>query len=153
MARIPQKNERFRTKEQIVTDVVHLLNAPVSWGTKHAVIAEAFWVWTEFDGKYEGCRFWSQSAWVARKEAKHLRHDHAVPKKVLFEELRGMEGRATVPGVRQLFESWCIGVVITVAEDARLTKMRLRAAMPLGWDRSDAFARYVRAQILLKAHD
>jgi hypothetical protein len=150
MARIVETNPRFRTKVQICSDVACVLNAQLSWGTQFAVLAEAFWVWSEFDGKYSGCRFWSVNAWKQQHELRSLRHDHAIPKKVLVERLIQLRGDATETSVHKVLESWCFGVVITKAEDDRLTSFGLRARMPSDWDLADPWARYRHAGIALR---
>ena len=62
MARISDKNDRFRTKKQISNDIVVILSAGVEYGTKFAVLSEVVWVWSEFYGKDEGCPWWSTGA-------------------------------------------------------------------------------------------
>lgn len=148
MARIPERNPRFRTKDQIASDLAVILNSPVSWGTQHAVIAEALWVWSEFDGKYAGCKNWSIRAWANRRNIKGLRHDHAVPKKVLIAQLRELAGHATPEKVRDLFNHFCIGVVITLEEDRLLTKKGFNSALPAG--ETDPWSRYKAAGISLR---
>ena len=128
-----------------------LLNAPVTWGTQFAAISEALWVWSEFDGKYSGCQHWSEKAWNNRAEFKQLRHDHAVPQKVILERLGRARGRATEQFVREVLDAWCIGVVITRDEDASLTRNKLRAQMPIDWDKKHPWARYEAVGIVLKA--
>jgi hypothetical protein len=145
MGRIPEKNPRFRTKEQICADVAVVLNAPLSWGTQHAVIAEALWVWTEFDGKYDGCRVWSESAWASRSSKKELRHDHAIPKALLVEQLRLLRNKASVEDVREILDQ-NVGVVITKAEDAILTGCGLRSNLPVN-EQFDPMSRYRVASI------
>lgn len=150
MARIPERNPRFRTKRQICEDVAHILNAPLAWGTQHAVIAEALWVWSEFDGKYAGCRRWSEKAWAMRHVVKELRHDHAVPKKLLIERLKRLTSTATVNDVEEVLQRYCIGVVITRDEDRLLNRIGLQSCLPDGCD-DDPLARYRAADIALRA--
>ena len=148
MARIPEKNPRFRTKSQIVGDLALVLNAPLSWGTQYAVVEEALWVWSEFDGKYDGCERWSEAAWAGRKNRRELRHDHGVPKKLLREELRALRGKATTVTVEAILTN-CMGTVITKAEDAALTKAGYRAKLPSA--ETDPLARYRAIGIALRA--
>lgn len=152
MGRIPESNPRFRTKGQICQDVCYVLNAPIPWGTQFAVVAEALWVWSEFEGKYRGCRQWSKSAQGKFTDERELRHDHAVPKKYLIGRLAERRGSATVERVRLLLDAHCIGVVITRDQDNLLTKKGLRASMPPGWDGTDPLARYRAAGIALKTN-
>ncbi len=148
MARIPEKSPRYRSKSQICEDLAHVLNTTVSWGTQHAVIAEALWVWSEFDGKYQGCKNWSEGAWAARLNTKVLRHDHAVPKKILIEHLTKLIGKATSNSVCEILERLCIGVVITKDEDELLTRQGLRSKLPDG--KLDPWSRYRRAGIIIR---
>src|SRR5690606_35099406 len=62
-----QRTERLpeRTKERIAQDIAAVLNAPADWlspRAKNAVLKNAIWAWTQFDGKYKGCKTWSQAA-------------------------------------------------------------------------------------------
>lgn len=150
MARVPERNPRYRTKEQICGDLATLLNAPITWGTQFAAIGEALWVWSEFDGKYSGCKYWSKNAWSLKSDRKELRHDHAVPKKVVLERLEALRGDATSAKVRKVFDAWCIGVVITRDEDATLTRCGLRSRMPDNWDEKDQWSRYRAAKIAIR---
>jgi hypothetical protein len=151
MARIVEKNPRFRTKRRIAEDVAFVLNAPLSWGTQYAVIAETLWVWSEFDGKYKGCKYWSERAWARRDDkTKMLRHDHAVPKKILIAELRKLSGTATPDQIERLLGSYCIGVVITKEEDDLLNDNGHRSTLP--GEELDPWARYRKAGIVLRAN-
>jgi hypothetical protein len=145
MARIAEQNRRYRSKDQICEDVAFILNAPLCWGTKFAVLAEAVWVWSEFDGKYKGCRYWSRCA-LREEDTKRLIHEHAVPKSVIIEKLEKRRN-STPASVRGILSTYCIGVVITKKEDQKLTDQGFRKIMPEAWDRKDIWARYRRAGI------
>jgi len=150
MPRIPERNGRYRTKQEVCEDISTVLNLPLRWGTQYAVLADACWVWSEFDGKYDGCAYWSRKAWAARDSRKHLRHDHVVPKQLIVQELKAIRGKATPKRVRQVLAKWCVGAVITIDEDRRLTKLGLRARMPDDWNGIDSWARYTLARIALR---
>ena len=147
MARITEKHKRYRTKEQICEDVATILNAPVQYGTKFAVLAEVVWVWSEFDGKYEGCKLWSENASQARKDK--LIHEHVVPKKIIIDTLFNLSS-PTGAAVKDILSKFCLGVIVTKEEDQRLNTMGLRSKMPDDWDGSDPWARYVAAGIKCK---
>ena len=134
MVRLSVNNPRFRSKEQIAADVAFILTAPISYGTKYSVVSQACWAWTEFDGKYFGCRFWSKKALVQAKKTlkKDLRHEHLVPRKVLVAMLMEVV-EPTPEKVRELLDQFCIGVVVTKAEDELLSK-GLRSRMPREFD-------------------
>jgi hypothetical protein len=142
MPRISERNSRYRTKERLVADVVTILNSDLAWGTQFAVLSDAVWVWSEFDGKLEGCRHWSPGAWRRRASRVMLMHEHVVPKRLIIERLRKLRGRATGTAVKRTFEKWCVGVVILRSEDAQLTKAGLRSKMPDGWKNGSIWARY-----------
>ena len=112
------------------------------------------WVWSEFDGKFDGCRQWSLAASQHRQHhgkviTSELTHDHVVPKKVLMELLQKLPRPTTAAAVRQLFEAYCFGAVLTRAEDGALNRLGLRSTMPKGWDGTDPWARYAAAGIVL----
>ena len=130
MARIAEKHKRYRTKEQIAADLAVVLAAPLSYGTKFAVLKEATWVWTEFEGKYKGCKFWSTAALAEKRanpKSRNLRHEHVVPKKVVIDLLMQLNS-PTPETVRALCDRFLIGVVVTLEEDAALA--RFRDSMP-----------------------
>jgi hypothetical protein len=72
-----------------------VLQSSLSYGTKHAVLAEVVWVWSEFDGKYTGCPHWSRAAAAAREAGEKARsfvHEHVVPKRIIIERLFALPG-------------------------------------------------------------
>ena len=72
MARVPESHLRFRTREQICEDVAFVLGAPLSYGTKFAVLADVNWVWSECSGKFKGCHYWSKAALKKLDDTKAL---------------------------------------------------------------------------------
>jgi hypothetical protein len=149
MPRIPKSNPRYRTKSELCGELAFVLNSNLHYGTKHAVLLEATWVWTEFEGKYEGCEHWSEAALEFRGQPQMLIHEHVIPKKVVIELLLKLPN-PTTGSVHQLLESFCKGVVITKEEDTRLNRRGLRSKMPSDWDGKDLWARYTVAKIVLK---
>lgn len=141
MARISEKNPRFRSKDTICRDLAQVLNADLSYGTKFAVVSEITWVWSEFDGKHQGCKYWSSTALRSRLPNKHLVHEHIVPKKVIVNSLMNEVGR-TPERIYDFLERFCIGVVVTKDEDTALNSAGLRSKMPEDWDGEDPWARY-----------
>ena len=120
MGKIATKNPSYRTKEVLVRDLTIVLNAPLSHGTKCAVLRNAAWTWTEFDGKHEGCPYWTEAAqaqWTGI--SKDFRHEHAVPIAVVMKMLLDVEN-PTEEQVRSICERFLIGVVVTEGEDELL---------------------------------
>lgn len=99
-------------------DLAFVLNAPLSYGTKWAVLRDAAWVWTEFHGKYKGCPYWTRMALMQyRIDPKaDLRHEHAVPKTVVMRMLFDLRS-PTADQVRQICKRFLLGVVVTREED------------------------------------
>lgn len=135
MAQIQQSDPRFRTKDEIVVDIAFILTAPVTFGTKYAVLSQAAWAWTEMTGKYEGCPYWTDAAfgWYcatrhAKFKRKFLRHEHAVPKSAVIKMLTELRS-PTVDDVRGICESFLIGVVVTKLEDDILN-LQYKSTMP-----------------------
>jgi hypothetical protein len=141
VARVPESSAKFRSKETIAADVAAVLASDLSWGTKYAVLADAIWTWTEYEGKHEGCRYWSSLARRHRRSPSKLIHEHLVPKKVIITLLREMSA-PTSESVHALLERLCIGVVVTRVEDAALSAAGLRSRMPAEWDGMDVWVRY-----------
>ena len=139
MARISEKNPRYRTKRQIASDIAVILNADISYGTKYAVLNEVVWVWSEFYGKHKGCPWISvEAAKVADERA--LIHEHVVPKKQLITALFALCD-ATPDVIYDYLQSHCIGVLVTKDEDERLRKAKFTSSMPADWDQEDVWAR------------
>lgn len=134
---------RRRSREELATDAAFAIGSPLSDGSKYALLDNILWVWSEFDGKYQGCRWWSENALLQQTE---LRHEHAVPRRVLIERLMGLR-LPTGGEISSVLSELCVGVVVTRAEDARLTSVGLRKRMPDDWDGKDALARYRAAGI------
>lgn len=133
MAQLSQSHVRYRTRRQMAEDVALALNSPMSHGGKHSVLAEVMWSWTEIDGKYDGCRYWSSLARLEHADnpsnlGRRLRHDHIVPKRVILGELFALE-KPTPSVVHDLLEKVLFGCVITKEEDNVLS-VRYRASMP-----------------------
>ena len=88
IAKISEKNKRFRTKDQMCKDLSTILNLDLIYGTKFSVVNEVLWVWSEYDGKHKGCKFWSKEAcnlWEKQKPSvKSLIHEHLVPRNILI---------------------------------------------------------------------
>ena len=130
MARISEKNPRYRTKNQIAQDVAIILSTSVTYGTKYAVVREICWVWTEYTGKYNGCPHWSKKAAMQRTvnpKAK-VKHEHLVPKKVVAKMLFELR-EPTAETVREILDKYLIGVVVSPEEDALLNSEHC-ATMP-----------------------
>lgn len=137
MARIAEKNPKYRTKAQMISDAVLVLSSDLSYAARHSVLAEIFWHWTEFDGKYNGCRFWTPNAIAELKsnplpESKKYRHEHVVPKRVLIQLIFGLPS-PTASHIEGLLSSLNFGVVVTKEEDARLGS-RYKSSMPAEFD-------------------
>lgn len=128
-------------------DIVEVLNSStLSHGTKHSVIDNVIWVWSEFDGKYEGCKYWSIEAQSDSEEDKDLIHEHLVPRKIIREKIFSLKN-PTKLDISHVLEKYCVGVVITKREDETLNFYKLRSTMPANWDGKDVWARYKVAGI------
>ncbi len=141
MAKISEKSPRFRTKDEICKDLVYILTAELSYGTKFCVVHEITWVWSEFYGKHKGCKYWSINAQKVADNTKGLIHEHIVPRKIIIDHIMNMK----TPSEVELFdylEKNCIGVVVTKEEDKQLNKAGLNRKMPVEWDGQDPWARY-----------
>jgi len=109
-------------------------------------VHEILWVWSEFDGKHKGCKFWSEKAHASNLETKHLIHEHLVPRKVITHKLFN-----DIPHSKQeisdFLSDFCVGVVVTKDEDNMLNMAELKSSMPDDWDNKDAWARYKKVGI------
>lgn len=149
MPRISNDNPRHRTKDEICEDIAFVLNSRLRYGTQFAVLSEAMWVWTEFDGKYKGCEHWSVEVWKIQDQQKMLVHEHMVPKSLVIKRLKELEN-PTKESVKELLDFYCKAAVVTRDEDRRLNEEGLRSNMPIGWDEKDVLARYALVGIVLR---
>lgn len=150
MARISDKNPRYRTKETICKDLSEVLNCTLSYGTKMAVLNDILWVWSEFDGKIKGCKYWSVEAkklYDQDNKAK-LIHEHLVPRDVLRQLIITSEDKSP-EFLYSLLNEFCIGVVVSKQEDNHLNSIGLKSKMPLDWNEKDAWARHKAGKISL----
>jgi len=139
----------FRTKDDICCDLAFVLNSSLHLGTKLSVIHSILWCWTEINGKYVGCKFWSRKAIAQHKElgtVKDLRHEHIVPRSIINKKLLEMDA-PTADIIFDLLEAYCIAIVVTLDEDKCLNKLGLRSKMPDDWDEIDPWARHKKARI------
>jgi hypothetical protein len=160
MPRYSTSHECHRTPETVIQDVTYVLNAPLSLGTKFAVVNNSLRVWTEFSGKYEGCPRWTKLALLRRtvatkegikKRFQGLVHEHAVPNRIVAGML--FEQKApTAESVRAVFEQFVHAVVVTKEEDNLLSVM-FRQTMPPEFSDPNStkyhepFLRYERCEI------
>src|SRR4051812_22851244 len=87
----PKTHPRYRTKDEIAQDVSFALKSKLSPAAKYAVVKDAMWTWTELEGKYEGCQYWTPLAFALhdanrkanKKPGDGLRHEHIVPETVV----------------------------------------------------------------------
>lgn len=143
----------FRTKEEMCEDIAEVLNSQtLSHGTKRSVVDHVLWVWSEFNGKYEGCPYWSESAIESGEGNVDLIHDHAIPRKLIREQIFIHDKKATSEIIRKILDKHCIGVVITKNEDLILNERKLRSALPYGKTIDDTWSRYTDSNIKI-IHD
>jgi hypothetical protein len=142
---IPKNRKRAtkakRSPEQIAMDLSIVLMSALSEIGKRTFIDSTLWCWSEQDGKY-ATRFCSEAV-ASAGHIGHLvlRHDHAIPRKVLADRLMTLSDRSPT-SIQNFLERYCLGVTITKADDDQLTKHGLRSKMPDGWDWGDPLARY-----------
>src|ERR1035437_10067596 len=139
---ISKTNPRYRTKEDLVRDMTYVLKAAsLSYGTKYAVLEDASWTWTEFDGKYHGCAYWTEKAHAQRLQvsksemSKYFRHEHAVPKAVAAKMLLDLK-LPTEEQVKEICDKFLVGVVVTIEENAVLNRADGRTMPPEFFDPS-----------------
>lgn len=129
------------TKRDLAADVVVACRSELTKRSKYALLNDICWAWSQFTGKIDGCRYWTPAALASKPDKKQLRHEHLVPRKVLIRRMHGLVN-PDVETVYAFLDSMCVGVVVTVEEDRRLSQAGLRSKMPDEWDGVDAWARH-----------
>lgn len=168
MAGRPRSSPIHRAKSTMCEDLAIILGPTclaLSEGAKYAVIDQALALWSAHEGKLEGCRYWTRDAIFARRE--HLRyngsglpiqlvhqlvHEHIVPRNVIRTALLALPS-PTATDIHALLDRYCVAAVITRPQDARLTALGLRSAMPHGWRFGNRWARYSHAAIEILDRD
>lgn len=148
-----KNNPYYRNKEQLADDVYNvLLSDNLSIGAKHAVIHEVTWLWTEFDGKYNGCPYWSKNALVyldkpGKEKAKLLRHDHVIPRNLIIKRLLYGQ-KMSRDELFDFLHQNLLGCVVLKEEDTYLNDIGYQRVMPSGWEFGDSvWGRYIEADI------
>jgi len=148
MGRLSERNPCYRTRQQIADDIHFALHSQISFGGRHSIYKKAFWVWSEFEGKHQGCIWWSQAAidsWTTEKKLKLLCHEHVVPMSALVHVLESLNDKSA-KNIRNVLHKFCVGASILRTEHAHLNTL-FRSKMPPGWgdlplSQRDPFARY-----------
>jgi hypothetical protein len=148
MARIGIKNPRFRTKDEIARDIAFVLTAHLHPGTVHAVLSEAMWVWSEFDGKHGETLSRSLAASKCT-DKRELCHEHIVPKRYIIRSLWELS-KPTEKNVKSILSTYCIGALVTREEDQKLSEKGYKSRMPDDWDLTEVWIRYRQARIRMK---
>jgi hypothetical protein len=115
----------------MASDISIALRSDLTHGGKFDVLNNVMWAWTEYDGKYLGCPYWTRSAIDVYRRAhnfKDLRHEHVVPKKCLMAMLFNLPD-PTSGIVLEMLSRYLIGVIVTRDEDA-LLGIELSKSMP-----------------------
>jgi len=149
------RNTARRTEEEMCSDLAIVLsNNALHDDTKRSVLDSILWTWTTLNGKYKGCRWWSPDAnarYLSTGNFKDLRHEHVVPRREIRKILLVEHKSPTYEEIREILSTFCLAIVVTKEEDARLNRMGLRSKMPDDWDCKDRWARYKAAGIMHEA--
>ena len=158
-------------REFLVAEISRLV--PIAQDERNAMarvgrflIDSLLWCWTadgidaagnavrdglKYDLRHQRHTAAAHEIWVANGfRGAGLRHEHAVPRRVLLEHLLTLE--APLPGtVAAVLEPFCFAVIVSKAEDAELRRRRLSESMPEGWTfaagAGTSMARYVAAEL------
>ncbi len=83
-----------------------------------------------------------------QRGTKNLRHDHMVPRNLLVKMCLEMKD-ASSSNTLKLLKKFGGAVILTVDEDKKLNKLKLRQKMPKNWNGRDPYDRYKAARIKL----
>ncbi|TFJ91700.1 hypothetical protein [Lentibacillus salicampi] len=160
MGRISKNNRKYITKADMVESLsktyqLYVLSE-LPLANIHILLDHYMWAWTEFDGKYKGCKWWSEKAYeqyTTRKEnkTKGLIHDHVVPRDVIRNETFKILGNNSDD--KQLFDflnKHLIGCVITKEEDNAINELGLKSVLGCNLAHHTTWNRYDTAKIARK---
>jgi hypothetical protein len=160
-----KRTEPSLRRDRAVHDVVIALRSELSFESKHLIIGTACWLWSGAFGKYVGCPYWTAAAlddWRIINATPHprvvpghrWRHEHVVPRAVLIPMILTVVD-PTPECVRDLLQRFAIGCVVTLAQDAQLSRGS-RQSMPSGFSSPDdplhldPWARYRERSIIVR---
>ncbi len=122
------------------------------------LLRNTIWQWTGRNGKYDGCKIWSEKAYNLfkqndNKKNLNLVHEHIIPIKLLLNEIINLKTKEQI----SLFLDKANGACILREEDSILNKNGYRSNMPenlkdksiLNYTLEDEFARYINSGIKL----
>jgi hypothetical protein len=106
------------------------------------------WKWSTRHGKYKGCEYWSQKAFIQYQDGddSNLKHEHVIPRNTVTELLieKYTKQEVTAEIISTELSRLCLGCVLTEDED-NLIPSHLTSKMPKNWDKNDVWARYREA--------
>ncbi|NRY64160.1 hypothetical protein [Clostridium beijerinckii] len=160
-----KEDKKFRTREEMICDSIFIIKAPLTYATKYAMIDNICWSWTEYNGKYKGCEYWSEGALKLLNELKkdnekidyqkHFRHEHIVPRKILIDKILSLTN-LNEEIYKNILNKFMIGTVVTVSEDENLNSLGYRQKMPVEFfeinspEYENEWLRYKKANIIVK---
>ena len=102
--------------------------------------------------KYDASRLRSEKG--SLDDRKNLAYDHPIPMRVIISKLKSTYP-ATPNRTEAILQKYLKygGVLITKSEHDRLRDIGLASKMPTDWDGEDIFARYKKAEIMIKDID
>lgn len=161
MGRISPKNEIFMNKSTMISSILTLYKSHIDNSLPLAnlliILNHIMWAWTEYNGKYKGCTWWSEKAYeqfLDTSSYKGLRHDHIVPRKELKEEIiKIVEEKCTFEELYEFLNTYLIGCVITHDEDKVINSIGLRDTLGSELTTDNKWNRYKQANIKVKTID
>lgn len=145
------------TEDTVCVDLARVLGEGFSQGTCTLLANASIWWWTERQGKYRGCPFWSRGALEnlasegPANVSKRMRHEHVVPRRAIIEILLGLE-EPTPARVHEVLSTLSIGCVVLREEASKLDRVA-KQKMPTVFSTpehtlwGDPWARYRLAEI------
>lgn len=114
-----------KNKQDVLNDIFIVLTTSLSLESKVNILSHCFlWAWSEWDGKYYGCKYFSEKALeqlIHKKNVKDLRHEHVIPRKELIKLLLELpQQEITIEYLEKFFNEWVMAAVITKEEDKLL---------------------------------
>lgn len=156
MAKLSPNNRKYMTKEEMVKTIItlHRLHEEslIPAATSYIFLDHILWAWTEFEGKYEGCLWWSDAAYSlyksrvglpkSKREA-GLTHEHVVPKEVIRKSIFKLLDDGCAEGeLYKFMETHLIGCIVTKEEDNLLNEAGFRKSLGVPLTAKSTWNRY-----------
>ncbi|SDJ86037.1 hypothetical protein [Sediminibacillus albus] len=159
MARLSKNNRKYMSKPDMIKSLVKIYElysrSEVPLANVHILLDHFLWGWTEFEGKYKGCKWWSENAYNqfinSKKETAGLIHEHVVPRNVIrVKFLEMLDNGCNEEELYRFLYQYLFACIITKEEDHLLRNSGFKNQLGQELHKETIWYRYEQAKIKVK---